>query len=302
MSDPKVTVLMSVYNAKRFLIESIESILSQTYKDFEFIIINDGSADKTPEIFCSYHDPRIRIINNEKNIGLTRSLNKGLKLAKGKYIARQDADDISGEYRIEKQVKSLEANRFLGLVSSSFDIIDSSGRTVTTVNVTVDERDIRKTIFDHNPFCHGAAMFRKEAIKIVGGYRGFFRYSQDYDLWLRISEKYQVGNIEEILYSWRRSDESISEKNLIEQFRYAMAAIEQAKKRQTGNIDDIDAGLTPSLPDIKNLPKGLRRELLNYHLSDIIDSLRMLRIKKAVAGCKNYLKTWLVLMSFSRRH
>src|SRR3990170_6306785 len=102
--NPEITVLMSVYNGERFLREAIESILNQTYRDFEFLIINDGSTDSSREIILSYNDPRIRLIDNELNIGLTRSLNKGLRLARGKYIARQDADDISFRKRLEKQV------------------------------------------------------------------------------------------------------------------------------------------------------------------------------------------------------
>ena len=92
---PKVTVLMSVYNSEKFLRESINSILEQTFKDFEFLIINDGSTDSSREIILSYNDPRITLFDNKNNIGLTKSLNKGLDLAKGEYIARQDADDIS---------------------------------------------------------------------------------------------------------------------------------------------------------------------------------------------------------------
>ena len=110
MSKPLVSVLMAVYNGEKYLLEAIESILNQTYTNFEFLIINDGSTDSTEEIILSYSDQRIRYIKNEQNLKLIASLNKGLDLAKGKYIARMDADDISLPDRLEKQVNFLERN------------------------------------------------------------------------------------------------------------------------------------------------------------------------------------------------
>src|SRR4051794_29608800 len=105
---PKVTVLLAVYNGERYLREAIDSILGQTFQDFEFLIINDGSTDSTREIILSYHDPRIRLVDNEDNIGQTRSLNRGLALAAGQFVARQDADDISEPERLASQVAFLE--------------------------------------------------------------------------------------------------------------------------------------------------------------------------------------------------
>jgi len=118
MDRPKISVIMSVYNGEKYLREAIESILNQTFRDFEFIIINDGSTDKTSEILSSYNDPRIVIINNKRNIGLTKSLNKGLKMVKGEYIARQDADDVSLPERLERMVNFLDMNRDVGLLGS----------------------------------------------------------------------------------------------------------------------------------------------------------------------------------------
>ncbi len=115
---PRVTVLMSVYNGEKYLREAIDSILNQTFKDFEFLIIDDGSTDSSADIIRSYTDFRIRLIQNEKNIGLTRSLNKGLKLAKGEYIARMDVDDISLPIRFEKQVSFLDKYEDVKLVGS----------------------------------------------------------------------------------------------------------------------------------------------------------------------------------------
>ena len=122
---PKVSVLMSVYNGEKYLKEAIKSILGQSFKDFEFIIINDGSIDKTEKIIKVFNDKRIVLINQE-NIGLTKSLNNGLKLAQGDYIARMDADDVALSYRLEKQVKFLDSNPHIFLVGSSCYLINES--------------------------------------------------------------------------------------------------------------------------------------------------------------------------------
>ena len=126
MKNPKVAVLMSVYNGEKYLREAINSILSQTFNDFEFLIINDGSTDGTADILKSYTDSRIKIINNEKNIGLTKSLNKGLKIAKGEYIARQDADDISMPERLKEEVAFLEIHKDYAVVGTFVKILNEN--------------------------------------------------------------------------------------------------------------------------------------------------------------------------------
>ncbi|HEY9660554.1 MAG TPA: glycosyltransferase, partial [Allocoleopsis sp.] len=131
-SPPQISVLMAVYNGSRYVAEAIESILNQTFTDFEFLIIEDGSTDNTVQILQDYanRDPRIKLIQNEQNIGLTKSLNKGLKLAQGKYIARQDADDVSLPHRFEQQIAVFAQNPAAVLVSCSLELIDATGKTV----------------------------------------------------------------------------------------------------------------------------------------------------------------------------
>ena len=294
--QPKTSIIMPVYNGEKYLAEAVESILDQTFKEFEFLIINDGSRDGTATILSQYRDPRIKVIDNGKNIGLTKSLNKGLEVSRGKYIARQDADDISNPYRIEKQVHMFEEDRLLGLVSSFFKIMDDHGRTLRTVTPPKEEEAIRQSILNSNPFCHGAAMFRRDAIERLGGYREFFKYAQDYDLWLRISERYKVRNVGEVLYRWRKSKDCISDQKRMEQSQYAMVAITQAMKRKKSEKDDIDRGLTPLWPEIKDLPEGLKEQLLNYHVINVIDSIKMFRLGEALIESKNYLKTKLMLI------
>ena len=237
--EPKITILMSVYNGEKYLREAIDSILNQTYKDFEFLIINDGSTDRTPKILQSYKDQRIKIINNEKNIGLTKSLNKGLKIAKGEYIARMDADDISMAERLEKQVNFLDQKKNIGLVGTSHLKINEKGKILQPVRTLTDEKELKEKLLVANKFYHGSVMFRKVCIDKVGFYREEFKSSQDYDLWLRIADYFEMRNIPEILYKWRVNIKSISVAKLGQQAKYGSLAIKLAKERKQFGKDRI---------------------------------------------------------------
>ena len=127
ISFQKATVLMPVYNAEKYVAEAIDSILNQTFNDFEFLIINDGSTDNSLDIIKSYDDPRITIINNETNLGLSHTLNKGIELARGEYIIRMDADDISLSIRLEKQIEFMDSNQHIGICGSWIQTFDKSG-------------------------------------------------------------------------------------------------------------------------------------------------------------------------------
>lgn len=260
---PLITVVMSVYNGADHLSESIESILTQTFKDFEFIIINDGSTDRTQKIIDSYKDKRISVINQE-NCGLTKSLNTGISLSKGKYIARQDADDISKPERFERQVAFMEANPAVGLISSFYEMIDDKSKLIGLCKLSVEDGPIRAGLVEINQFCHGAAMMRKKALDDVGMYREFFKYAQDHDLWLRISEKHAVANIPEYLYCYRLSDNAISSRQLLRQSRYAGAAIIQARLRRQMGEDDLQNGFTPVLPALGELSSSLKKKILDF--------------------------------------
>ncbi|MDJ0799829.1 MAG: glycosyltransferase [Calothrix sp. MO_167.B12] len=208
---PKVTVLTAVYNGESYLREAIDSILAQTFPDFEFLIINDGSTDSTQEIIQFYDDPRIRLINNEYNLGLTRSLNKGLELAKGEFIARQDADDISEPERLAKQVAFLETHPEVALVGTWYKDIDPQGNLIGECNLPCDCTQIRWDILFYCPFVHSAVMFRKHTIaEQIGFYDEAFSYAQDYDLWWRISRRLQVANINEYLMKLRINPSSMT--------------------------------------------------------------------------------------------
>ena len=203
---PKVTVLMAVYNAERFLSEATESILRQTWSDFEFLIINDGSTDNSREIVLSFNDSRIRLVENQCNIGLTKSLNRGLQLSKGEYVARQDADDISYPKRLERQVQFLDTYSDIALLGSQARTIDEKGMPHKTnlLRIPVGLLAIRWYLMFQNAFIHSSVMFRRSVVwKKLGGYDESFARAQDYELWSRIARNYKVENLSDVLIDHR---------------------------------------------------------------------------------------------------
>jgi len=212
MKRPKITVLMSVYNGEEYLKETIESILNQTFADFEFLILNDGSFDKTAKILKKYKkkDKRIKVITNKKNLGLTRSLNKGLKLVKGKYIARMDADDISNKNRLKTQYDLLERNPGVGLVSNWAQLIDEKGEKLRAWKTNYSPEGIYYILNFRNCLTHPTVMFRKNIVLKIGGYNEGIVRAQDYELWYRLSKKTKIYQIQKILLYLRRTKKGIS--------------------------------------------------------------------------------------------
>lgn len=199
----KITVLISVYNGEKYLREAIESILGQTFSDFEFLIINDASTDSSREIILSCKDSRIKLIDNEINLGLTKSLNKGLKLAQGEYVARMDADDVSLPSRLEKQVEFLENNPEIGVLGCRCHIIDGSDRIVGMTWNPRGHRQIMSRILSENQMIHSSIIYRRRLLEELGGYDDNLKLAQDYELLLRLSEKTKLANYGERLHKWR---------------------------------------------------------------------------------------------------
>lgn len=208
-----VSVVMSNWNGSRYLRESIESMLNQTYKNFEFLLLDDGSTDASKDIIREYaaKDPRIVMVLADENVGLTRTLNKGIAMAKGKYIVRMDSDDVSEPTRIEKQVAFMERpeNVRVGVCGSYCSIIDKEGKQGAIKKFPVTDQEIRKAIWYRNPIQHSSAIIRKEAIQAVGDYHEEFLQSEDFELWLRIGTKYEFRNIPEVLLRYRIHGDNI---------------------------------------------------------------------------------------------
>jgi glycosyltransferase involved in cell wall biosynthesis len=210
---PRVSVLMAAYNSECFLGQSVESILGQTFADFEFIVIDDGSTDSTPQRLAEYaaRDTRIRLEKNAENIGLTRSLNRGLALARGEYLARQDADDISLPQRLERQVDFLDRNPGTGLVGCALEIIDSQGARIGLRRPPENhESIIAEMLLKNNGVGHSAVMARLALLRELGGYDERIACGQDYDLWWRLSRRAGLANLAEPLVRWRDTPGSIS--------------------------------------------------------------------------------------------
>lgn len=209
-SLPKVTILMPVYNGETYLKQAIESILNQTFKDFEFLIINDGSTDKSVEIIESYHNPRIRLIHNKKNLGVVASLNKGIELTQGEYIARMDCDDISLPQRFEKQVIFMENHPEIGVCGTAFKIIDQKGNLISLNKFPVGPWLIKWLLHFFCPLAHPTVIMRTSLVKRAGGYNIRAIHCEDYDLWIRLSSITELTNLNNILLNLRKHEQNIS--------------------------------------------------------------------------------------------
>ena len=217
INNPEITVLMPVYNDERFVRFSVESILNQTFHNFEFLIINDASNDSTLKILKEYQDPRIIIVNNEVNLRLTKTLNKGLNFAKGKYIARIDSDDISVKERLEKQYLFLKNNKEFGLVGSYSEVIGEDGENIAFWHEYLEPEYIFYTLSFWNCLVHSSVMFEKELAIKLGGYSTDFDGTEDYELWYKISRVKKIYIIPEYLSKYRKNKYGISAKNSEEQ-------------------------------------------------------------------------------------
>ena len=201
--NPLVSVIMSVYNGETYLEEAVSSILNQTFGDFEFIIIDDGSTDATPEILQRFAvaDSRVRVIT-QPNAGLTISLNRGLRLARGDLLARQDADDLAMPERFERQVAVMQANSEVVLCNTYLRFIDGNGETTHDLKRSPEHIGWYLHCFNHLAG-HSQVMFRRAAVEAVDGYNESIPDAQDYDLWLRLWERGEIQTICEILQSYR---------------------------------------------------------------------------------------------------
>ena len=215
MAIPQTTVLMSCHNASVYLSGAIESILQQTYSDYELLLINDGSTDNTLEIVKEYasQDKRIVVVD-KKNTGLADSLNRGLDLARGEWIARLDADDVALPDRLAKQMSFVQQNEAVVLLGTGCIIIDGSGREAGHYRYPTDHDSLVRQLRTYGrPFPHSSVVFHKETVADIGGYNRRFVRSQDYDLWLRLSEIKTIACLPEALVKIRKHPSGISNDN-----------------------------------------------------------------------------------------
>jgi len=269
-----IDVVMSAYNAEDYILQSIESILNQTFSNFRFVIVNDCSSDRTLDIIKSFDDSRIFIIDNKKRLGLASSLNKAFAICKSRFIARMDADDISRYDRLEKQINFLRKNKDISIVGSYYHRINSKGsRLGFSVKKPSHNRDILWSLIFVNPFVHSSIMLRSSIFSsLCMYYDESFDTSQDYDLWSRSGEFFRFANINEPLLSLRIHKNAISvKKRGRQQINSSRVAISNISRFFKGlNIDNEEIQCMSAIFnsfDMINSPNYKKLDLIEKYLS-----------------------------------
>jgi len=263
----KVSVIMAVYNGERYLEGAISSVLRQTFADFEFIVIDDGSSDATPEILSRIgrEDSRIVVVRQE-NRGQTLSLNRAVELAQGNYLARQDADDLSMAERLELQARYLDTHPSVAVLGTAAQVMDQKGAVIGNLSTPQGAAQVRDALLTVRATpVHGSVMMRKEALAAVGGYRDAFWVSQDFDLWLRMAERFDLDNIPLMLYRWRRNPAGVYVTRRAMQLKYSGVALAFARERAIYGKDSYDL-LRLSRGDLDSFAEGYRMRGLLHSL------------------------------------
>ena len=235
---PSISVVMSVLNGEEYLREAIESILSQTMPDFEFIIVNDGSTDRTKEILEDFQSRDGRILTiHQQNAGIVRAVKRACSLATGTWIARMDADDISLPHRFEKQLQFLKKNPSVVLLGGDIEMINSEGVGFDCQRYPALNHELQQLLLQSNYFAQSAVIFSREAFQRVGSYRTLFPYCEDYDLWLRLAEIGEIANLQEIIVRYRVHSNNVSWRKCPQQVTSFYAARMAAEFRHREGIE-----------------------------------------------------------------
>jgi glycosyltransferase involved in cell wall biosynthesis len=221
---PTLSVLLPVFNGAAYVESTIESVLSQSYSDFELLVLDDGSQDATPHILepSARHDPRMRVFRHE-NHGVGYTLQRGLSESRGRYVALIGSDDLALPGRFEKQVNFLETHRDHVFVGGHLQIIDSDGRVTGLRRYPASDRDLRRAMLLYNPFGAPAAMFRRDAALAAGGFTSRFWTCEDYDFFLRLAGRGKMANLPEALVSYRLHDNAVKATQTLRQLRDTLA-------------------------------------------------------------------------------
>lgn len=215
MKYPLISVIMPVYNTEQYLRFALDSLLRQTFTNFEVIAVNDASTDDSSRILREYaqQDARIHIVTHTKNKGIVATMNEAIGLSKGEYLARMDADDIAMPSRFAEQVAILQHHPKVVLVAGVFEIIDEVGEYLYREVLPADDRDIKRSMYIRNPMAHGSTMFRKSAFVAAGPYTDHFGPTEDYELWSRLAQHGEFRALETTLYRWRVNLQGIMRSN-----------------------------------------------------------------------------------------
>ncbi|HVS64003.1 MAG TPA: glycosyltransferase [Thermoanaerobaculia bacterium] len=268
--SPVVSVVMAVYNGRPFVADAVSSILEQRWRDLELLIVNDGSTDGTLDVLRTFRDPRIRVLENPRNLGLTPSLNRAVAEARGELVARIDADDIAERDRLSRQVAFLRAQPRVVLLGTGYREIDPVGTIGATRHLSMDPTTLRWELIFRCPFCHSAAMWRREIVaSAVGPYDERFQYAMDWDLWQRIAERFEVANLHAPLVRYRIGEHSMTSthpavvRETVALRRRALQRLEWLGTEKSSSFDDrvnrmFDVLFAPRLPaDLADVRAGI---------------------------------------------
>jgi glycosyltransferase involved in cell wall biosynthesis len=257
---PAISILLSALNAQSTLAQALDSVAAQTYPDWECLMTDDGSADQTRAVMERYQarDARFRMIIHDKPQGLTTSLIESAREARGQFLARQDADDWSEPNRLMRQMEAFRQSPGVVAIGSRFAVHDTDGRYLDVVESVSNSFLARRMLRRRNPFAHGSLLFSRSAYERVGGYRSRFRYAQDYDLLLRLSEVGDITALDKTLYHHRLSMEGIGRSRRVQQAAYADLALACARERSRGGDEEgllkrfTEPGDAPTAPQTVN--------------------------------------------------
>ena len=227
MTAPRVSVLLSVHNGEPWVAEAVESVLRQTFTDFEFIVVDDGSTDATGTILERCGDPRLTVVH-QPWMGLTASLNRALRLATAPLLARMDADDVALPERFERQLAFLDAHPDVGLLGTGCHEISPAGEILRTIRPPEEDGAIRRALIQRNPFVHSSVMMRRSAVERVAGYNESLQVAQDYDLWMRLTRITRMANLAEPLVLRRLTPGMVSRARDTERLRTELRIKRQA--------------------------------------------------------------------------
>lgn len=275
---PSLSVLMPVFNSEQFVAEAIKSVLNQSFKDFEFLILDDCSADKSFKIINDFEkkDPRIKVYKNEKNLGVVESRNKLINLSKGKYIAWLDSDDIALPNRFEEEIKFLESHPEIGMVGAYPIIIDENGRETGKWPFETDPKKLKIELFFHSPFLSSSVVIRKSCLP-KDFYDSRFPVAEDFDLYSKISEKSDIANINKFLVKYRINSTGLSKTNTEKMEQLSAQVIKEHAERLGIDLDENT---------IKDLRKAKRALKIDFEeIAKIEKSLILLKNLLLQRGC-----------------
>ena len=312
MENPAVSVLMPVYNGLPYLTEALDSLLAQTFQNFEIVAVNDGSTDGSAEVLAAYasRDERVVVVTNEENIGLPRTLNKGLEECRAALVARADADDRYRKDRLEKQAAFLDAHPEVGLLSCWVQKIKADGEYFSLVRFPTEDGEIRVRELFVNSFSHPGVMFRRDLVRDIGGYDPKYWTSEDADLWARIRPLMKSANLAEPLIFYRKHEGSMMRtrgsegeklslsvrQRLLSEYLGRPLSIDEARgavmtfrASQGVTRDDVKVGMAL----IKNVHDEIREReelsTLRYFEAEVIASyMRLAKVFKASAPALSY--------------